>query len=425
MTAMTFASMILRLPGATEFGGGDVGAIAPIIDLNGSAFGIHESGTFTEGDSSTAYIDSATVYDAEGAGLSGMTMTCGGHWGDDGADEVIAFDTWTTDANTDESSTLVVGATTFLLAYVASTGVLTITKNGGGAFPAADAQSLIRLFEYVNSSGSPTEGDRSFTWQAEGYVDGGGGGGEPETDSFQVRRSSDDTTDDFTVTELIAGDVATFVGAGDGFLPTWYDKTSNGNDVTMATTTNQPKVVLSGVTQEGVIFQSTDYMSRARITSGTVPQLTIATWLKVASSGNARNIACEMTTVNSWRYRFNSAGALEIFRSNGSFSSIVALGTGYDDNTWRHVVLVLDGANIKLYVNNSLAFEEPSDILVLAQSGSTLFELGADRQFSTLNGALSDFRIWQSALTGPDVASVYAGDDVGSPLIHLRGNYSP
>jgi hypothetical protein len=35
-------------------------------------------------------------------------------------------------------------------------------------------------------------------------------------------------------------------GAGDGFVKTWYDQSSNGNDATQATAINQPQIVSSG-----------------------------------------------------------------------------------------------------------------------------------------------------------------------------------
>lgn len=144
---------------------------APVVDLNGAGGGINASGTFTEGDSYTSYLTAATLTDADSDPLVSLVMTAGGGWGDDGPDELIKFDTWVTDADTDLTDTLVVGSTTFSLAFVSATGVLTITKSGGGTFPAADGQALQRLFQYVNSAEPPTEGDRTFSWVASDGTD--------------------------------------------------------------------------------------------------------------------------------------------------------------------------------------------------------------------------------------------------------------
>lgn len=62
-----------------------------------------------------------------------------------------------------------------------------------------------------------------------------------------VRRSSDDAEADFTASEVAGGALATWVGANDGFVKTWYDQSGNGRDATQATAGNQPTIVSSGV----------------------------------------------------------------------------------------------------------------------------------------------------------------------------------
>ena len=67
--------------------------------------------------------------------------------------------------------------------------------------------------------------------------------------AIQVRRSSDNTTQDigFTVSgTLDTGALLTFVGNNDGFVTTWYDQSGNGQNATQATTAYQPAIVLSG-----------------------------------------------------------------------------------------------------------------------------------------------------------------------------------
>ena len=62
----------------------------------------------------------------------------------------------------------------------------------------------------------------------------------------RVRRSSDNTEQDFTATQVTDGTLTTFCGAGDGFVRTWYDQSGNGRDVDQATTTQQPRIVSGG-----------------------------------------------------------------------------------------------------------------------------------------------------------------------------------
>ena len=63
----------------------------------------------------------------------------------------------------------------------------------------------------------------------------------------RVRRSNDNTEQDFTAEEITDGTLTTFTGANDGFVTTWYDQSDNGLDVSNSTATNQPSIVLSGV----------------------------------------------------------------------------------------------------------------------------------------------------------------------------------
>ena len=69
------------------------------------------------------------------------------------------------------------------------------------------------------------------------------------TNVIRVRRSSDNTEQDFTADEITNGTLLTFVGSGDGFVTTWYNQgnqTSSNANLTNTTTSEQPKIVSSG-----------------------------------------------------------------------------------------------------------------------------------------------------------------------------------
>ena len=66
------------------------------------------------------------------------------------------------------------------------------------------------------------------------------------TSVVRVRRSSDNSEQDFTATEVTDGTLTTFTGANDGFVVTWYDQSGNGNDATQSTAGNQAQLVSSG-----------------------------------------------------------------------------------------------------------------------------------------------------------------------------------
>jgi len=70
----------------------------------------------------------------------------------------------------------------------------------------------------------------------------------------RVRRDNDNAEQDFTATEVSDGTLAAWVGAGnDGFVRTWYDQSSNGNNATQSTAATQPTIVSNGslVTEGG------------------------------------------------------------------------------------------------------------------------------------------------------------------------------
>lgn len=72
---------------------------------------------------------------------------------------------------------------------------------------------------------------------------------------IRVRRSSDNTTQEigFVNNYLDTASLLSFVGAGNGFIHTWYDQ-SNGNNLVQLTPGNQPQIVASGslITRNGI-----------------------------------------------------------------------------------------------------------------------------------------------------------------------------
>lgn len=66
---------------------------------------------------------------------------------------------------------------------------------------------------------------------------------------IRVRRSSDNTEQDigFVLNVLDTASLLTFVGAGNGFVTTWYDQSGNGLNATQGTAGSQPSIVASGV----------------------------------------------------------------------------------------------------------------------------------------------------------------------------------
>lgn len=89
---------------------------------------------------------------------------------------------------------------------------------------------------YVVDDYSP-DGAWSVCEIASAYVD---------VDIMTVRRSSDNTTQSFTATEIADGTLTTFTGASNGFVTNLVDQTGGGNDLVQVASSQQPQIVSSG-----------------------------------------------------------------------------------------------------------------------------------------------------------------------------------
>lgn len=70
-----------------------------------------------------------------------------------------------------------------------------------------------------------------------------------------VRRSSDNSEQDigFSGSDFDTASFSSFVGAGSGYVKTWYDQSGNARDAAQATTSAQPLIVLSALNGKPVL----------------------------------------------------------------------------------------------------------------------------------------------------------------------------
>lgn len=118
--------------------------------------------------------------------------------------------------------------------------------------------------------------------------------------SIRVRRSSDSTELDigFVGNALDTAALATFVGAGSGFVTKFYDQTANGIDLVQATAAKQPRIVNAGTYAGALVFDGVDdamgvvgyalSLPQAAI-YGKAKQSTTGTKIVVESSTNFNN----------------------------------------------------------------------------------------------------------------------------------------
>ena len=171
---------------------------------------------------------------------------------------------------------------------------------------------LNQVGETINSIAAPTIAYslRSLT------------GGDPR--AVRVRRSSDNSEQDFTVSEINSGALVSFVGSGnDGFVDTWYDQSGNGTNATQAAVAEQPKIVSSGslITGGGIAFDGSD--DQLDFTALNASDLAIFSVLKFDSVSGQERILGEDST-NSEGFGIANA-TTAFFRASGGSASQPAL----------------------------------------------------------------------------------------------------
>jgi hypothetical protein len=80
------------------------------------------------------------------------------------------------------------------------------------------------------------------------------------TSVVRVRRSSDNSEQDFTTDEITDGTLTTWTGANDGFVVTWYDQ-SGSNNITQSTAANQPRLVVAGALETLSSLPTLNYLT--------------------------------------------------------------------------------------------------------------------------------------------------------------------
>jgi hypothetical protein len=150
---------------------------------------------------------------------------------------------------------------------------------------------------------------------------------------IEVRRSSDNATQNigFVNNVLDTASLLSFVGAGDGFVRTWYDQSGSARNATQTTNANQPRIVNSGVldsqnTKGSLFFDGTDRLTlpdfalptssifSAAITTGTSPSSLDVHTIYARGNGTIPSSVSRDAFLYVWR----SNNRVEIQRSNSS-----------------------------------------------------------------------------------------------------------
>lgn len=159
----------------------------------------------------------------------------------------------------------------------------------------------------------------------------------------KVRRDSDSATQDigFTVSGVIdLSALTTFVGAGNGYIDTWYDQSGNGINATQTATASQPIIINAGSVVElnsnpSISFDGVNDWLLISGLSNTGDKVTVFEYCKKNSSDtntSSRFLSTYITGVSP--YDFASESSFVVYYNNNS--SLVANMRNGDAVTVSH-----------------------------------------------------------------------------------------
>ena len=229
-----------------------------------------------------------------------------------------------------------------------------------------------------------------------------------------------------------SGDV-TFVSlpaSGSGLVGYWTfdagsgttaaDSSGNGNTGTLV---NGPTWT-SGKLGQALAFDGlSNYVNVPHAGALDAYPLTIATWIKTAASTGARGI------VN--KYVAGTSNGYQLFLNNGSLcawyfrdasnyvydNGTCTLSTaGYADNQWHHVAFVVDASGGRLYVDGLQTATLGWTGISGAPTTTQPVHIGdyAGATGGLFSGLIDDARIYNRALSGPEISTLYSSGSVGA-----------
>jgi hypothetical protein len=182
---------------------------------------------------------------------------------------------------------------------------------------------------------------------------------------MRVRRSSDNTEADIGFDG--AGDLDTtallaHVGAGNGFVKTWYDQSGNGNNAAQSTASDQPAIATSGVVELINSRPALKFNQKALACIPLASALSAATLAGFAavSYNNAGAAYGRVISFGNIAGNDYASGNVLLIGRHGTNQAVVAYADAERANkaitygTAAQISSVFDGSNHNMYVNGSV-----------------------------------------------------------------------
>jgi len=223
--------------------------------------------------------------------------------------------------------------------------------------------------------------------------------------AVNVRRSSDNATQDigFAGNDFDTTAFTSFVGAGTGFIVTWYDQVGSAN-ATQATQANQPTLV-TGITPRGTpaAYSAGGNSLLAGTISATVVPFTLATVCERTGNQAAYNVPF---CVQGGPSGNNNPGIFYNNSANGGISladlntDILGFPAG-SDNAFHSAIGVVNAGASSITVDGAGATGS-----LVSNAGALAVNLLSDNLTSTLTGYVTEAIYFGGAMSAGNIATL-------------------
>ena len=211
----------------------------------------------------------------------------------------------------------------------------------------------------------------------------------------QLRRSSDNTLKDFypdannelslTSEDGLGTSLATWVGANDAFVRTWYDQSGSSNNALQTAASKQSKIITTGVinTTNGkpsASFDSTDAYSFSAVNLGCVSSV-----VQVANSGTVNYLMWYQAGA-AGLYIYGGAVGNNVGVFDGSIKSAFANDTNQHLNFWDY-----NGTNYNVAQDGGVVSSLTAGAIIQVDT------LGRNTTNLTINGNFQESVVWATS----------------------------
>lgn len=199
-------------------------------------------------------------------------------------------------------------------------------------------------------------------------------------------------------------------------LVAYYAFSNNVNDSTGSNNATSTALTYgSGIIgQAGVFDGATSYVSVPNPASFRAAQFTVAAWVKTSS-------AAESDVFHSWDIAGGPSylgfelrllsGAMRTVVGNGGFTYSAGAATNLSNNSWHHVVVVVNGTGLQAFVDGasdfySATYAQPTyNTNNRVRIGTDEYQPGLFANF--FNGSIDEVGYWSRALTAQEITLLY------------------